>query len=180
MGPFALMDFLGLDVCFQVGQYLQQQYGERMRGAALLARLVAAGRLGEKSGAGFYGYGDQTDELVGQLAAELAAGGPRSTFGVERLMYPLCNEAARCVAEGIADVKDIDGAMIAGTGLTYQGERMGPLALADLWGLDVLVSGLEELEKVYGARFHPADKLYELIQQGRLGRKTRAGLLEYV
>ena len=57
MGPFFLMDMLGLDVCADVGQYLQDEYGERMRGAALFPLLVKAGRLGEKSGAGFYGYG---------------------------------------------------------------------------------------------------------------------------
>ena len=95
-------------------------------------------------------------------------------------MYPMLNEAARAVEEGIADVKDVDMAMIAGTGMTYKGERIGPLALADKLGIDVLVAGLEELEKKYGLRFHPADKLYQLVKEGRLGEKAKAGFLEYV
>ena len=179
MGPFTLMDFLGLDVCADVGAYLNSQYGDRMKGAEMFDRLVKLGRLGEKSGAGFYGYGGETDEPVKKLIAELSAG-KKSVFTPERLMYPMLNEAARCVAEGIADTKDIDMAMIAGSGMTYHGDRLGPLALADKLGLDVIVGGLEELEKQYGLRFHPCDKLYELVKEGRLGEKTKAGFLEYV
>jgi 3-hydroxyacyl-CoA dehydrogenase len=179
MGPFTLMDFLGLDVCADVGQYLSSQYGERMKGAEMFERLVKLGRLGEKSGAGFYSYGDQSDEPVKQIIAELSAG-KHTEFTPERLMYPMLNEAARAVEEGIADVKDVDMAMIAGTGMTYKGERVGPLALADKLGIDVLVAGLEAFEKQYGLRFHPADKLYQLVKEGRLGEKTKAGFLEYV
>jgi 3-hydroxyacyl-CoA dehydrogenase len=179
MGPFTLMDFLGLDVSADVGQYLSSQYGERMKGAEMFERLVKLGRLGEKSGAGFYSYGDQSDEPVKQIIAELSAG-KHSEFTPERLMYPMLNEAARAVEEGIADVKDVDMAMIAGTGMTYKGERIGPLALADKLGIDVLVAGLEDLEKKYGSRFHPTDKLYQLVKEGRLGEKAKVGFLEYV
>ena len=179
MGPFTLMDFLGLDVSADVGQYLSSQYGERMKGAEMFERLVKLGRLGEKSGAGFYSYGDQSDEPVKQIIAELSAG-KHSEFAPERLMYPMLNEAARAVEEGVADVRDVDMAMIAGTGMTFKGERVGPLALADKLGVDVLVSGLEDLEKKYGSRFHPADKLYQLVKEGRLGEKAKAGFLEYV
>jgi 3-hydroxyacyl-CoA dehydrogenase len=135
--------------------------------------------MGEKSGAGFYGYGDQTDEPIKQIIAELSAGKP-TEFTPERLMYPMLNEAARAVEEGVADVRDVDMAMIAGTGMTFKGERVGPLSLADKLGVDVLVAGLEGLEQKYGSRFHPADKLYQLVKEGRLGEKAKAGFLEYV
>ena len=180
MGPFTLMDFLGLDVCYEVGQYLTSQYGDRVQGAILFEKLVQAGRLGEKSGAGFYGYGDATDEPVKQMIAEISGGQKLSEFSPERLMYPMLNEAARAAEENIADVRDIDMAMIAGTGMRVKGERIGPLALADQIGIDVLVAGLEDLEKKYGKRFHPANKLYELVKEGRTGEKVRAGFLEYV
>jgi 3-hydroxyacyl-CoA dehydrogenase len=180
MGPFTLMDFLGLDVCYDVGQYLYSQYGERMKGAIMFEQLFKAGRYGEKSGAGFYGYGDNTDEPVKHMIAEVSGGQKLSEFTPERLMYPLINEAAYAVQEGIADVRDVDMAMIAGTGMAVQGERMGPLALADKLGLDVVVTGLEELEQKLGPRFHPAEKLCELVKEGRLGEKTRGGFLEYV
>jgi 3-hydroxyacyl-CoA dehydrogenase len=179
MGPFTLMDFLGLDVSADVGAYLSSQYGERMQGAEMFERLVKLGRLGEKSGAGFYSYGDQSDEPVKQIIAELSAG-KHSEFTPERLMYSMLNEAARCAEESIADTKDIDMSMIAGTGMTYKGDRIGPLALADKLGLDVIVKGLEEFERQYGMRFHPCNKLYELVKAGRLGEKTKAGFLEYI
>jgi len=179
MGPFTLMDFLGLDVCADVGAYLHSQYGDRMKGAEMFERLVKLGRLGEKSSAGFYGYGDQTDEPVKQLIAELSAS-KKTEFTPERLMYPMLNEAARCVEESVADTKDIDMAMIAGSGMTYKGDRIGPLALADKLGIDVIVGVLEGFEKKYGPRFHPCAKLYELAEEGRLGEKTKAGFLEYV
>jgi 3-hydroxyacyl-CoA dehydrogenase/enoyl-CoA hydratase/3-hydroxybutyryl-CoA epimerase len=180
MGPFTLMDFLGLDVCYDVGQYLYSQYGERMKGAIMFEKLYQAGRHGEKAGAGFYGYGDKTDEPVKEMIQEISGGQPPSEFSPERLMYPLINEAAYAVQENIADVRDVDMAMIAGTGMTVKGERIGPLALADKLGLDVVVKGLEEFEQKYGLRFHPADKLCELVKEGRLGEKTRGGFLEYV
>jgi len=180
MGPFTLMDFLGLDVCYEVGQYLGSTYGDRMQGAILFEKLVKAGRLGEKSGAGFYGYGGETDEPVKRMIAETNGGKKKSEFSPERLMYSMLNEAARAAEEGIADVRDIDMAMIAGTGMMVKGERIGPLALADEIGLDTLVAGLEDFEKQYGKRFHPADRLYELIKQGRTGKKAKAGFLEYV
>ena len=180
MGPFTLMDFLGLDVCYDVGQYLYSQYGERMKGAVMFEMLFKAGRYGEKNGAGFYGYGDNTDEPVKAMVAELTGGKKLGEFTPERLMYQLINEAAFAVQENIADVRDIDMAMIAGTGMTVGGDRIGPLALADKLGLDVVVAGLEEMEQQYGLRFHPAEKLYELVKDGHLGEKTKAGFLEYV
>ncbi len=179
MGPFTLMDFLGLDVCADVGAYLSSQYGDRMQGAEMFERLVKVGRLGEKSGAGFYSYGDKSDEPVKAIIAELSAG-KNTAFTPERLMYQMFNEAARCVEEDIADTKDIDMSMIAGSGMTHKGERIGPLALADKLGLDVIVKGLEEFEAKHGMRFHPCDKLYELVKAGRLGEKARAGFLEYI
>ena len=180
MGPFTLMDFLGLDVCYDVGEYLYSQYGERMKGAVLFEKLFKAGRYGEKVGAGFYGYGDNTDEAVKAMVAETSGGQQQTEFTPDRLMYALINEAAYAVQENIADVRDIDMAMIAGSGMAVAGERMGPLALADKLGLDVVVAGLEDLEKKLGLRFHPAEKLYELVKAGQLGEKTRGGFLEYV
>jgi 3-hydroxyacyl-CoA dehydrogenase/enoyl-CoA hydratase/3-hydroxybutyryl-CoA epimerase len=180
MGPFTLIDFVGIDVCYDVGQYLYSQYGERMKASVMFEKLYKAGRYGEKVGAGVYGYGDNTDEPVKEMVKELSGGQKLSEFTPERLMYQLINEAAYVVQENIADVRDIDMATIAGINMQVQGERMGPLALADKIGLDVIVAGLEEFEKKYGLRFHPADKLYELVKDGHLGEKTKGGFLEYV
>jgi 3-hydroxyacyl-CoA dehydrogenase / enoyl-CoA hydratase / 3-hydroxybutyryl-CoA epimerase len=183
MGPFILMDMLGLDVCADVGQYLQTEYGARMRGAALFPRLVGARRIGEKSGAGFYGYGAETDEPVKQMIAEVQAAGEavKSTrpFEPARLIMPLINEAALCLQEHIASSSDIDLAMVAGTGMTYGGERVGPLAVADILGLDTVVAKLDDLQQAYGERFQPSRLLRTKVRAGHLGRKCGRGFHEY-
>ncbi|MGC8825448.1 MAG: 3-hydroxyacyl-CoA dehydrogenase [Anaerolineae bacterium] len=182
MGPFTLMDMLGLDICYDVGMYLYQEYGTRMEPAKLFAKLVQAGRLGEKAGAGFYGYGDQTDEPVKQFIKELQESGEVRTgteFSEDRLMMPMINEAILCVTEHVANVNDIDMAMIAGTGMTYHGERMGPLQLADTLGLDYVLQKLEEFTAKYGERFRPARLLRTKVRAKHLGKKVGKGFLEY-
>jgi 3-hydroxyacyl-CoA dehydrogenase len=181
MGPFTLMDMLGLDVCVHVGDYLAEEYGERMEAALLMPKLVEMGRLGEKSGAGFYGYRDQSDEPTLKLVDEIKSkkGVAGSEFSPERLVYPLINEATLCVQENVASVNDIDMAMIAGAGMTYGGERMGPLAVADTIGLDAVLEGLQALEAKYGPRFHPSRLLKLKVRAGHLGKKVGKGFHEY-
>jgi len=178
MGPFTLMDMLGIDVCQYVGDHLSGEYGPRMEGAAIFKKLVEAGRLGEKNGKGFYGYGDEADEPVKEIIASFGKR-PDSNFSVERLVYPLINEAVLCLQEHIASVNDIDMAMVAGTGMTYHGERKGPLAIADEIGLDVVLDGLEHFFAKYGERFRPARLLRTKARAGHLGVKAGRGFHEY-
>ncbi|MDI7275817.1 MAG: 3-hydroxyacyl-CoA dehydrogenase family protein, partial [Anaerolineae bacterium] len=110
MGPFTLMDMLGIDVCYDVGAYLYSEYGDRMAPAPIFEAVFRAGRFGEKTGAGFYGYGGQTDEPVRQMIADIQASGKARSgtqFSVERLMMPMINEAILCLTEHIANVNDI-------------------------------------------------------------------------
>jgi len=182
MGPFTLMDMLGIDVCGHVGQYLYSEYGERMSPASLFNKLLEAGRLGEKSGAGFYDHPGGESEAVENMIEELQASGdvPTGTpFSVERLMYPLINEAALCVLENVASITDIDMAMVAGTGMTFGGERVGPLVIADKIGLDQVMETLESLEEELGPRFRPARPLRLRVRAGHLGEKAGKGFHEY-
>lgn len=181
MGPFTLMDMLGLDVCYDVGQYLYSKYGDRMTPAVILERLYKAGRYGEKTSAGFYGYGEETDEPVKEMIAQIQeeTGIKGTEFSVDRLMMPLINEAALCLAEEIANVNDIDMACIAGLGMMVGDKRMGPLEYADRMGLDVVVEKLEALQAEYGDRFKPVELLYQKVRAGELGVKTRRGFHEY-
>ena len=182
MGPFTLMDMIGIDVCAEVGQYLYSKYGDRVAPAPLWEKLIEAKRFGEKAEAGFYGYGEETDEPVKQMIKELQESGqvPTGTeFSVDRLMMPMINEAAMCVEEDIANVNDIDMACIAGIGMKVGDQRMGPLEYADEVGLGVVVQKLEELEKKYGPRFHPVALLYQKVKAGELGKKTGRGFMEW-
>jgi 3-hydroxyacyl-CoA dehydrogenase len=182
IGPFTLMDMLGIDICGHVGEYLSSEYGERMTPAPLFLKLLDAGRLGEKSGAGFYDHPGGESEAVTGMVKELQESGevPTGTkFSVERLMFPLINEAALCVQENIASIADIDMSMVAGTGMTYGGERVGPLVIADKIGLDVVLETLGTLAEELGPRFRPARPLKLRVRAGHLGEKTRKGFHEY-
>jgi 3-hydroxyacyl-CoA dehydrogenase/enoyl-CoA hydratase/3-hydroxybutyryl-CoA epimerase len=186
MGPFVLMDMLGIDVCYHTGEYLVSHYGDRIEQPLLFKELMNANRLGQKAGAGFYIYGDARAEPIAAMVQRLQQTGQVQTgtrFTTDRLIMPFLNEAARCVQEGIANVNDIDMACIAGIGMQVNkgGEllRMGPLEYMDDIGLDKVVERLEDLEKEFGPRFHPVDTLYQKVRAGDLGKKTGRGFMEY-
>ena len=183
MGPFTLMDMIGLDICYVTGRYLTEEYGERLQAAKLFPKLYEAGRFGEKAGAGFYGYGDQSDEPVKEMIKEIQSepGAVTGTeFSADRLMMPLLNEAILCLQENIASASDIDMAAIAGIGMKMGDERMGPLAIADRIGLDAVLDKLEKFKKELGPRFHPARLLRLKVRAKHLGEKTGRGFLEHV
>jgi 3-hydroxyacyl-CoA dehydrogenase len=182
MGPFTLMDMLGIDVCADVGEYLYSEYGDRMTPARLFEKLLDEGRLGEKSGAGFYDHpGGESKEVHRMIETLQSAGDVASgtSFSVERVMYPLINEAAQCVLENVATMTDIDMAMVAGTGMTYEGDRVGPLVVADRIGLDEVEGKLKELEDEFGPRFRPARPLRLRVRAKHLGVKSGKGFYEH-
>jgi 3-hydroxyacyl-CoA dehydrogenase len=180
MGPFTLIDMLGLDVGYHTAEYMASEYGWDI--PELFKMVFDAGRLGEKSGAGFYGYGDQTDEPVKAMIKQLQDEGKVSTgteFSWQRLMVLMINEAVQCVTENIASPDKIDMGAIAGIGMKYGDERMGPLQLADMLGLDVVLADLEEFQAQYGDRFRPARLLKTKVRAGHLGKKVGKGFFEY-
>lgn len=96
-------------------------------------------------------------------------------FVVNRLLLPMINEAILVLSEGTASAEDIDTAMRLGAN-----HPMGPLALADLIGLDICLAILETLHTEFGDdKYRPAPLLRKLVRAGRLGRKTGQGFYEY-
>jgi 3-hydroxybutyryl-CoA dehydrogenase len=95
-------------------------------------------------------------------------------FLVNRMLMPFLAEAARLVDDGPASAEAIDTAMRLGCG-----HPLGPLALADLIGLDVVLSELETLAADLGPRYAPPGSLRRLVEAGRLGRKTGHGFHRY-
>jgi 3-hydroxyacyl-CoA dehydrogenase len=183
MGPFTLMDMIGVDICYITGKYLSEEYGERIKAAKIFQKLYEAGRWGEKAGAGFYGYGAKTDEPVNEMVKQIQSE-PGAVMGTEftthRLMMPMINEAVLCLQEHIASAGDIDMAAIAGIGMKMGDERMGPLAMADRMGLDLVLEKLEQFERDLGPRFHPARLLRLQVRANHLGEKTGRGFLEHI
>ena len=96
-------------------------------------------------------------------------------FVVNRILFPMINDAAQALAEGVATAADIDTGMKLGANFP-----MGPLALADLVGLDTTKAILESLERDLGdPGYRPCALLGELVAAGKLGRKSGAGFYNY-
>lgn len=148
MGPILLADTVGLDICLSVAEILSQQLN---RGTVppRLRELVAAGRLGKKSGKGFYTY--QGDKPVLVKPDKGYRPPPDIT---DRLMFRYFNEAMACLREGVvADADLLDAGMIFGTG--FAPFRGGPLHFAEHTGGATVRRRLEELNRQHGERFVP-------------------------
>ena len=174
MGPFTLMDMLGLDVCHKVSLIMEDAYGPRMSSAILSKKLYEQGRFGQKSGKGFFDEDGSEQELSKIIAGvQKEAGIKKTEFSPERLVYIMVNEAILVLQEKITSVTDVDIAMMAGTG--FPQEIGGPLKYADEVGLDVVLAGLEKFKDDLGFRFWPAHMLKRMVAGGLLGKKTGRG-----
>ncbi len=179
MGPFTLVDNLGLDVCFDVVKVLLDSYGNRMEPAALWAKLFEAKRFGRKMGAGFYEYDGRTSGELQKIITDLQkqVNIKKTKFSQERLIYPMVNEAVLCVDEHVATESDIDMAMVAGVG--FPQDKEGILHYADQVGLDQVLKTLEALYREFGGRFWPAPRLRRMVGGNFLGKKSGRGFFEY-
>ena len=96
-------------------------------------------------------------------------------FVVNRILIPMINEAVAIFAEGVASKEDIDNAMKLGSN-----HPMGPLALADLIGLDICLDIMEVLHKEFGEdKYRPHPLLRKMVRSKQLGRKTKSGFYQY-
>ncbi len=166
MGPFNLMDEIGLDVGAKVSHILIAAFGERMGVAGGLDQMVAAGRLGKKNGKGFYiyqGKEKKVDQTVYSFFQSQAAPGSKFEKGEaqERCVLLMINEAARCLSEQIVRrPHDVDAGMIFGAG--FPPFRGGLLRYADTLGIARIIERLEHYAGNFGERFRPAEMLVEM------------------
>lgn len=182
MGPFELMDLVGVDTGFEISKsFYEQSFGEpRWRPSPITARYVAAGRYGRKTGRGYYDYSrdpyrpadpDPDPDPPAHAEEELQpAGGVLS-----RIVCQVINECAFALGEGVGSAADIDTGMVLG--LNYP---RGPLAWADQIGLDNVLAVLDGLwEEYHEERYRSAPELKRLVRAGQLGRSTGAGFFSY-
>lgn len=159
MGPIALSDVVGLDTCLFAGQVIDAAYAERAVKHTILADLVVAGRLGQKSGAGFYSYAKGPrgldDPDLAPFLARHRTGQTKLTPEelTDRLLLPMVGEASRVVMEKIVrDPIDVDMGLILGIGFpTFRG---GLLRWAETVGWPEICGRMERLAPL-GARFEP-------------------------
>ena len=115
------------------------------------------------------------EELARQLGKTPVAIADSPGFAVNRLLVPMINEAAFLLQEGAASAEDIDQSMKLGAA-----HPMGPLALADLIGLDVCLAIMEVLQEGFGdPKYRPCPLLKRMVAAGYLGRKSGRGFHSY-
>jgi 3-hydroxyacyl-CoA dehydrogenase/enoyl-CoA hydratase/3-hydroxybutyryl-CoA epimerase len=148
MGPVELADVVGLDVCDHVGEIVAAALGRASPDLAQLKALVAARKLGRKTGAGFYVWQDGK-------AVKPPVGATRPPEDLaDRLLLAMVNECVACLREGIVEDEDLlDAGVIFGSG--FAPFRGGPLHYARERGAREVEARLQALATQYGPRFAP-------------------------
>lgn len=166
MGPVELIDEVGVDVGAKVVKVLHEAFGDRMPPAALIEKVVSTKRLGKKNLKGFYEYEKEGSRLKKTLSPQIyqlleVKPEPKKLDAqaiVERCIYPMVNEAIRCLDEKIVEKpQDVDLGMIMGTG--FAPFRGGLLRYADQVGLEPILYQLKTLAQKHGKRFEPSEGL---------------------
>ena len=172
MGPIELYDMVGLDTAFFAGRTMWEAFPDRITASPILPALVKAGRLGQKTGTGFYSYQNkkkrpEPDPTLNDLIGPYLQ--PPKKFSPEeltsRLFLPMLLEATRALQDNIVrDPRDIDLGLIFGLG--FPPFRGGLLFWADTLGATKIIEMLKPFESL-GARMQPTPLLLEMAKEGR-------------
>jgi 3-hydroxyacyl-CoA dehydrogenase/enoyl-CoA hydratase/3-hydroxybutyryl-CoA epimerase len=149
MGPIELADTVGLDICQSVAEILAGELGLEV--PPMLGKLLDQGRLGKKSGHGFYRYDKNGKALRHRTETEPTIS---ATQIQQRLILRLFNECSACLADGIvADSELLDAGMVFGTG--FAPFRGGPVHAMETKGITDCTDQLKQFSHQYGERFLP-------------------------
>ncbi len=174
MGPFSLIDLVGVDVNFLVSKSIYEQffYEPRFRPVIIQQKMVESGLLGRKTGKGFYDYDGKSpraalkierrdtlisealNEMAHKISGKLDIKSPLNDSQrliLARTVSMLANEAHLMLEEGIADGESIDLALRLGTNFPK-----GPLELSDLVGKYLLAEFLQMMRRAYGDAYRPS------------------------
>jgi 3-hydroxyacyl-CoA dehydrogenase/enoyl-CoA hydratase/3-hydroxybutyryl-CoA epimerase len=169
VGPFQLLDEVGIDVGEKVSHVLQEAFGERMAAPAAMGSAVKEGRLGRKSKKGFYRYDVKGKPVDTGVYETVPGGATRVPFPPdelwERPVLLFLNEAVRCLEEGILR-SPRDGDIGAVFGLGFPPFRGGPFRTVDAVGASEVVRRLEHWERKFGVRFEAAPLLRRMAERG--------------
>jgi len=169
MGAFELADYVGLDVLVHLMEAMKER-GMNLTICPLFKKLLEEGKLGVKSGEGFYKYpapGKFKKPVVKASAAE----------GVDyiSIVDTAVNEGAWLVENGVAGPEEVDTATVLGLNLP-----MGILKLGDSLGLDNVLDSINEKKEKYGLEdYRPVQLLENMVKEGKCGVKCGKGFYEY-
>ena len=172
MGPFTLYDVVGLDTAVYAGRVLAEAFPDRFPPSSLLPAMVKLGRLGQKSGAGFFKYKDargrgEPDPTLAEIVQPFLRKSerPSSQQITDRLFLPMLLEATRVLEAGIVrDARDVDLGLIFGIG--FPPFRGGLLFWADTIGAQKIVEMLKPYESL-GPRFAPTPLLLDMAKANK-------------
>ncbi len=175
MGPFRMLDEVGLDVAAKVQEIMTESYGERMKAPEYPKKLVEHSRRGRKSGSGFYRYNGKDPSPDAAVYALLGLEAPSKAVDPEevadRLSLALVLEAVRCLDAEVAGVPGADSAgqidLATVMGMGFAPFRGGVLRYAESKGATWLVERLDAFAKQYGERFHPVDGIVSRANSGK-------------
>ena len=173
MGPFELLDEIGLDIGAHVLKSLGSKMDPPLATSPTVGRALERKWLGKKSGCGFYIHGKKKSaklkpnvELISLLTAVRSKVAPSEVDIVNRLVLPMVNEAARLLAEGVTDsAETVDLATVLGLG--FAPFRGGLAQFAEKVTVPELVKMLEDLSSRHGLRFAPAPALKWLAKESK-------------
>jgi 3-hydroxyacyl-CoA dehydrogenase len=178
MGRFTMVDLAGLDISYASRKRLAATRPAHLRYSKVSDRLCEMGRLGQKSGAGFYRYEPGSRLPIPDLEVEqvivscaLEAGIDRRAISdseiIERTMYALINEGAKVLQDKVAQrASDID--LIFTNGYGFPARRGGPMFYANTIGLDKVYERVCEFYRMHGELWAPAPLLRDLAKAGEL------------
>ncbi len=174
MGPFHLIDEIGIDVGVKVAKIFHKSFGKRAEPSPLMAKVVETGRLGKKNGKGFYNYDskgkklDVDQKVYGDLGLKVPYGKISAEDCINRGVFAMINEAALAFVEDhiVGTPQEVDLAMIMGTG--FPPFRGGLLKYADSVGTAKICDDLEEYAAKVGERFKPSMPLKNMAKNNRL------------
>jgi len=169
MGPIELFDEVGIDIATKVAKILSLSMGDRMAESKLLDELVKDNRLGKKTNLGFYKYEGKkkiSDPAINSYIKIKERVQLNNEDLINRMVYPMINEAARCLDEKIASrPQDVDVGMIFGTGFApFKG---GLLSFADCEGISKVYETLQSLAESDHDRFKPSIALEKVYKSGK-------------
>jgi 3-hydroxyacyl-CoA dehydrogenase/enoyl-CoA hydratase/3-hydroxybutyryl-CoA epimerase len=179
MGPLRLIDEVGVDVSLHVAHTLAGQFPDRFQSPDVLAKMIEAGHMGRKSGAGFYlhsrrgGSPRVNASMDGFRRGRQHAGLDREKLRT-RMVLLMINESARCLEEAVVEApEDVDFGMVMGTGFApFLG---GPRRFADFVGVTGAVEELEQLARQGEPQFAPCALLRTMAAEGKSFYPTNGG-----